>query len=464
MSPDGRHAAGVGLVGGRVALLLGGELQPTLLRAFKDAVFARDPVESVFRVLSDGGIRNLPSFACVIRDDAGVRLLLRGSVAADVRTFKGEDRTIRGEAVSTWAEHVIRDPREVTLHSTARNLSESTLVLLFEERDQARRSTRNRRPPEQAPAVVEAPIPTRERPPASAPDRSTPAPPRPAPQVVRAEDPTVNPAAEPVVERAPAGRARTESEGEFDFAHLLDQTQFKGVEAAAVREPLIDEPSVDARWNAVDGLIYSTPATRPPPPTRPPAPVSPSAPVRPGDHGGDTVSVPRVSRPPASRGTAEHWLRPVVQAVRCVQGHANPPNADVCLACGGPIGDRSVFRVERPVLGRLRFADGLVVDLDRPLVLGRRPDQAASEKIGGEEPGFVALPDPQRSLSRVHAEVRIEEWHVMVVDRKSANGTVVVLPGEEARQLHPNQPCLITFGTEVMLADVASFVFEMAPG
>lgn len=477
MSAGRRAPAGVGLVGGRVALLLGGELQPTVLRSLKDAVFARDPVDAVFHVLSDAGIRNLPSFACVIRDVAGVRLLLRGSVAAVVRTFRGEERTIRGEAVSTWAEHVIRDPREITLHSTARNLDESTIVLLFEERDVSRRSARPRTAPvveREAPSLGVMPEPVPEPvfgagpappPPAVAPAAVRPAPPAPPappaapvpPAAVAspAGEPTIVPGREPPRTGAPAGSTWDEVEGEFDFSHLLDHTQFRGVEAAAVREPLIDEPSVDSRW-ADEGLIEGAPAFG--------APKAPTAPQRPGDHEGDTISVPKVPKTASSRATAEHWLRPVVQAVRCVQDHPNPPSAGQCITCGRPIGDRSIFRVERPVLGRLRFADGLVVDLDRPLVLGRRPDHVAAEKVGGEDPGLIALPDPDRSLSRVHAEVRLEEWHVMVVDRKSANGTFVTLPGEEAMQLHPNQPCLITIGTHVNLADVASFVFEVAPG
>jgi hypothetical protein len=226
------------------------------------------------------------------------------------------------------------------------------------------------------------------------------------------------------------------------------------VEAAAVREPTIDEPSVDSRWTGDEGLIDAAPRRRP---------ASAPGPSLAGREG-DTVSVRRPPRIPTGRATGEHWLRPVVQAVRCQRGHPNAPLADACQTCGALIADRSVLRVERPVLGRLRFSDGMVVDLDRPLVLGRRPDHGGVGKIDGEDPGIVALPDPNRSLSRVHAEVRLEEWHVMVVDLKSANGTFVTLPGEQEVQLHPHQPCLITVGTQVNLAAVASFVFEVAPG
>src|SRR5205085_850742 len=98
--------------------------------------------------------------------------------------------------------------------------------LLLEERDQARRSTRGRRPPETAPLASEAPsTPRSERPAAVAPVRP-PAPPppprtRPAPVAHRVEDLTVNPPAELAPELAPSGWAWAEPEGEFNFSHLL---------------------------------------------------------------------------------------------------------------------------------------------------------------------------------------------------------------------------------------------------
>lgn len=468
-------AAGTALVGGRVALLLDGDLNSVFLRRLKDAVFAADPVDAVFHVLSEAGLRNLPSFACIIRDDIGIRLLLRGSVAAFVRTYGGDERTIKGEAVSTWAEHVIRDPREVTLQSISRTREEKTLVLLFEQRDSASRA-RNRRRPEAAqspapapaplaPVVDVAPLPApvaAPPPPPAPPPVPPPPPPAPAPAPVpRAREgsgePTIVPQPEPSPPRdddawpAPAPAAAwMQTDGEFDFSHLLEQTKFKDVEAAAVREAVADAP---APWDA-GGLIDAVPskASRPEP-----AGID-------GDHDGHTVSVPRgpVTRPPRPPATGA-LLRPIVQAVRCARGHANPPSVERCASCGGPIPDRRVVQVERPVLGRLRFSDGMVVDLDRPLVLGRKPDHAPAGKIGGEDPGLIALPDPDRALSRVHAEVRLEDWHVLVVDRRSANGTVVEIPGEDAMQLHPDQPCLITTGTRVNLAEVISFTFEAPP-
>lgn len=495
---SGVTAAGTALVGGRVALLLGDGLNTLFVRRLKDAVFAQDPVDAVFHVLSEAGLRNLPSFACVIRDDIGIRLLLRGSVAAYVRTFGGDERTIEGEAVSTWAEHVIRDPREVTLRSSARNRDQSNLVLLFDERDQKARGRRRRdddRSSRRSEAETGSSLPL-ER---SAPPPATPAPvidealggpsarparraepaPRPeapqgrpsvapidpgshsparGPRARHADDgePTIVPWPEPETvgtgdwaEPVPTTGRGSRDDADFDFSHLLEQTKYKGVEAAAMREPVHEHAA--ARWDAPSpGLIDGVPSR----------PVSARSPAQ-GDHDGDTVSA-RGLRPEvmAPRQPAA-LLRPIVQAVRCGRGHANPPFAERCTSCGAAVVDRAIVQVERPVLGRLRFSDGLVVDLDRPLVVGRKPDHNAVGQIGGEDPGLVALPDPERALSRVHAEIRLEDWHVVVVDRRSANGTIVEIPGEEAMQLHPDQPCLITGGTRVTLADAVSFTFEL---
>jgi hypothetical protein len=73
----------------------------------------------------------------------------------------------------------------------------------------------------------------------------------------------------------------------------------------------------------------------------------------------------------------------------------------------------------------------------------------------------VAVSDPDKSLSRLHLEIRLEEWQVLVVDRQSSNGTVVELPGQGPVQIRPDEPCLIVPDTRVRLGDTASFVYEV---
>ena len=102
----------------------------------------------------------------------------------------------------------------------------------------------------------------------------------------------------------------------------------------------------------------------------------------------------------------------------------------------------------------------MIVDLDRPLLIGRKPSiESFSSAV--ELPGLVSLPDPESVLSRVHVEVRLDGWEVLVVDQSSLNGTFVQLPGQEPQMLRPQDPCLIVSGTTVRFGDLTSCVFRV---
>ena len=96
--------------------------------------------------------------------------------------------------------------------------------------------------------------------------------------------------------------------------------------------------------------------------------------------------------------------------------------------------------------------------LDRPVLLGRKP--AEDVAIGGEPARSVALPDPDKLLSRTHAEIRLVDWQVQVVDRDSMNHTFVEIPGRSAFQLRPADPSPIPPGTRVNLGDALTFTFD----
>jgi pSer/pThr/pTyr-binding forkhead associated (FHA) protein len=63
-------------------------------------------------------------------------------------------------------------------------------------------------------------------------------------------------------------------------------------------------------------------------------------------------------------------------------------------------------------------------------------------------------------ISRSHLEVSLDEWHVLVTDLKSTNGTVVTLPGRSPERLRPGQALMIEPGTVVTLADEVHFTYE----
>jgi hypothetical protein len=134
--------------------------------------------------------------------------------------------------------------------------------------------------------------------------------------------------------------------------------------------------------------------------------------------------------------------------VHCRTGHANPPHAISCLWCGAPIDDHSLSRVARPILGELRFDDGTAYPVDRPMVIGRQPDaEVARVALGPDDYRAVAIADPH--LSRSHAVLQIEEWHVLVVDLGSSNHTSIQAPGQEPTTLRSGLATMIAPGMRV---------------
>jgi len=104
----------------------------------------------------------------------------------------------------------------------------------------------------------------------------------------------------------------------------------------------------------------------------------------------------------------------------------------------------------RPPLGLLLFDDGASYVLDTDYVIGRAPAGDPLVVAGRARP--LVLDDVERTVSRVHAEVRLEGWQVLLSDRGSTNGTFwwdgaagrwVRLVPSEARRLQPGDRAAI---------------------
>jgi FHA domain len=112
-----------------------------------------------------------------------------------------------------------------------------------------------------------------------------------------------------------------------------------------------------------------------------------------------------------------------VEGRPCVTGHLNDPLAPICRVCGGEVLDQ-VARGPRPALGSLLDRDGAVVAvLDHDYLIGRKPGDAPEVASGAFFP--IEVPVDQAGVSRIHAEIRIAEWTVLLTDRRSANGTFI---------------------------------------
>ncbi len=149
---------------------------------------------------------------------------------------------------------------------------------------------------------------------------------------------------------------------------------------------------------------------------------------------------------------------PAVHAVHCPEGHPNPAHADVCRVCGASVATQMPITLPRPVLGVLRFSTGDLITLDRGVLIGHAPSKARSQ--GDDRPHVLKIPSPDQDISRDHAEISLADWHVLVTDLNSTNGTVVTRPGREPERLRPDQATQIEPGTVVTLADIVTFTYE----
>lgn len=244
-----------------------------------------------------------------------------------------------------------------------------------------------------------------------------------------------------------------------------------GVVAAAAVEvtgsvPVTPVPA-SAAGTVIDGVPPAILATTGPavpvvvPPSSPPSsPTSPPTetvrrdPTTDPDHDQHTVARSAVNR----GGHLEQHTSDTVLAVQCPQGHLTDPLAPVCRGCGAAVTAQQPQRVLRPALGVLRLPDGGLVPLDRPVVMGRQP--AASGP--GDWPHLVRLPQDSTYLSRAHARIDLDGWHVTVRDLGSRGGTTLFSPGRDPEKIRAHEPHLLEDGTVMDLAGVWQVGFSTA--
>lgn len=163
----------------------------------------------------------------------------------------------------------------------------------------------------------------------------------------------------------------------------------------------------------------------------------------------------------APGGPSPDSIGPLVAALVCQSGHANPPGSTACGSCCGQLPEEIVL-VPRPVLGVLVTSLGDVIKLDRGVVMGRNPSAGDFAGDGEERPHVVRLPNTGSDISRTHLRVTLDGWQVLVTDLNSTNGTLVTPPGGNPQPTRPSEPVQIQPGTVVTLADGIDFRYEAA--
>ena len=504
------------IVGDRlVALVAGGADDPFVKKLNRLIVEQRESVDELVAAMVSHGISNLPGLAVVIWEQKGGRLFVRGDVVVDIDEGEESGGTftrIDGARMVSWVEHpidVCREARlavngsDVSFDGTLYSASFGVLPAVGVEvlwvnstgatavaADPVGIGGTGEDSDPIAPAAMDARVepdarfdPSSEAAfnvdagdtPVVGSDDDGPGDSLGAPQPPRVgEDDSGAHAGQTMMAAdmqldSPVGSAPTEADavvrtamiapaeelqmtGNYD--DLFGSTQLRSVENAAVR-PDSSATDVPAGSNGPSdsGSDGSAPAAE-----------------RDEDfdsvHDGRTVSVEELRRlrgdhagspAPASSGTRGPGSS--VLAVLCPSGHPNAPHEVRCRRCDALIESQDVVGVERPALGRLVFSTGIVVPVERTLLIGRSP-KATGLLSDGRSPELVQLPSPGKDISRTHLEVRVEGWQVMAIDHNSANGTVVAMPGRPDQRLRPDEPFLLTPGATVRLADEVEFTME----
>lgn len=195
-------------------------------------------------------------------------------------------------------------------------------------------------------------------------------------------------------------------------------------------------PEAPAVPDTVPPLGGATEVVTPQVPAREPLPEEPPA---------DTV-------PPEEQGV-------LVQGIRCINEHFNNPNAAFCMICGISMVQQThtLLPGARPPLGFIVFDDGSTFGLDRSYVVGREPGSTDDPHT---DP--LTIQDNNETLSRRHAEIRLIDWTVHIVDLGSTNGTFIWDPAASRWNPIPvNQPIPLSSGSTVALGR-RTFVFESA--
>ncbi len=446
--------------------------------------------DAVWRRLGDGGIgavldaltgafgtslTAIPPFALVVVEAGGVRVAVRGAldviVDASGAGAGAGAVSISGENVATWAERFVAGATRVTVTPTGVAAEEAAVPLRSgvapadlvvvrvaggvvaggavaggvsaggaaaeiggsadRRADVASADVQISAVVTSADAGVDASAPP------SAETLEAPAAPLDAPRA-----PVETSADTWLPEKTDAADAPPAAVDEYDL--LWGETVARPITAAAVITATDDDgeaapATAPASTISVDGhpdASASIAAAVTPPTPQPAAPVA-SADL--GDHDGATISVAEAR---ALRAAESGHPAPVVPESVAHEHYESTDNVPP----------------RRPARGRIVLSTGRVVELERPVVIGRRPKSTRTS--GSELPTLVAVDSPEQDISRSHVEIRAEGEHVLVTDLDTTNGTVLLRVGGDPVRLHPNEPTMVVTGDVLDLGDGVTVTFE----
>lgn len=259
-----------------------------------------------------------------------------------------------------------------------------------------------------------------------------------------------------------------------------------------------DAPGAAAQdENAIADTIVVPPRTAPPHATAEPAAPAPAEPGEQlGDHDGATISAAQLEALRAAGAVEETPAAPAeaedpgdhdgvtIAFHTSAPGDLPPgdlppgdvPPGGVPADAAGPLDPAPVSRFDVPSLpplppppaarGRIRLSTGETVELDRPVIIGRRPRSART--TGADMPRLVAVESPQNDISRNHIEIASDGETVVVTDLHTTNGTVLRRSGvlgasADPVRLHPGEQTVVVSGDVVDIGDGVTIAFEELP-
>lgn len=139
-------------------------------------------------------------------------------------------------------------------------------------------------------------------------------------------------------------------------------------------------------------------------------------------------------------------------------GHTNAgiaPPAELGRQHPGLPGDPPPPSHVATAVAKLIFSSGEVVDVDRPVIVGRAPE--ARQFTVTEQPHLVTVPSPNQEISSTHLEIRpgsgADSGTATVTDLGSTNGSVLVQPGLDPEDLQPGIAVSLLPGAIIDLGD-----------
>lgn len=459
--------------------------------------------DAIVDALVDRPVRSLPSFAILSLGASGGVALLRGDIGVDATDREGNAVTLRSEGSRTWNEVAIPTLRDAALGPVGLAVDPLGWVASGCVEGGAchwgdRTLDAPGGEPEREPAglVSERPQPLSLRVPPSAALIAAEVSSAGGPGSVESDDraPDAEPLdAEPPDVEPPDGPEQTAPDDPALAEDEADNPPDAGVGAEVPQDPPQHLPGATQDFTAWEqahseapssavpsgfdhlfdktrvGTVEQAAVRGEPAPAGPGDPVPASAPAPAnadstglGDHDGRTRVTSSFSVDDASQAVPDQVGRPAggggarrVAASRCGEGHPNPPYSSVCRCCGSSVLP-GVEQIERPSVGVLVGPGGSRTDVDRTVLIGRRP--GGSMTSGGEPPRTLTIEDPH--LSRTHCIIEVAEWVVTVADQNSQNGTIVRAPGQPPHRLRSGERVTVIPGAEVVLADEVVFRFE----